>query len=134
MKVAMRSSLILFVAMTTFACKSNQMAVGQPRTGSITHVVLVWLKTPGDESARQQLIETSNAFRDVPGMISVSAGTSLPSSRPVVDSSFDVAVVMTFRDEASLRAYESSPRHQEALAKTLKPLTVKQVVYDFVQR
>ena len=82
-------------------------------TKTVKHVVLCWLKTPGDEAARQRVIDESKAFVGViPGLVDVSAGASLPSTRPVVDASFDVGVVMTFRDEASLHAYDAHPRHQ----------------------
>jgi hypothetical protein len=61
----------------------------------------------------------------------VSAGTTLPSTRPAVDSSFDVAVVMTFRDESALRAYDAHPSHKKAVDEVLRPLVARLVIYDF---
>lgn len=103
-------------------------------TGEVQHVVLCWLKSPGDRMARAQLIGTSLGFQDLPGVVAVSAGEPLPSDRPQVDGSFDVAIVMTFRDEAALRAYERHPAHKKAVEEVLRPLTARVVVYDFVVR
>ena len=86
-----------------------------------------------DSSADAALVEASKSFeKTIPGLVKVSAGTSLPSTRPVVDSSYDVGIVMSFRDEASLRAFEHHPVHMQAVEKTLKPLVARFVVYDFV--
>ena len=46
-------------------------------------------------------------------------------------TSYDVAIVMIFKDESSLRNYEKSPIHQKAVKETLQPLVAKFVVYDF---
>ena len=99
-------------------------------TGEVTHVVLCWLKTPGDDAAARRIIETSDEFRRLPGVLSVTAGRSVPSNRPVVDSTFDVGIVITFRDEAAMAAYESSPAHTRAVKEVLQPLTSKLKIYD----
>jgi hypothetical protein len=97
----------------------------------VKHVVVCWLKTPGDEAARKQVIDESRAFLGViPGLLDVAAGPALPSTRPAVDSSFDVAVVMTFKDEASLRAYDTHARHKQAVDRVLRPLVSRLVIYD----
>jgi hypothetical protein len=124
------SRLILVVALLAVSCQSLQQPDARER-GSVEHVVVCWLKTPGDASARRRVIEESKAFVGViPGLLDVSAGTALPSTRPAVDSSFDVAVVMTFRDEAALRAYDVHPRHKKAVDEVLRPLVARLVIYD----
>jgi hypothetical protein len=101
-----------------------------PRFG-VTHVVLCWLKRPGDEQQRKQLMETSHSFEKIPGVSLIAAGTAIPSTRPVVDSSFDVAIVMMFEDEAALRAYDAHPIHRQAVQESLRPLTQRIQIYDF---
>jgi hypothetical protein len=98
--------------------------------GEIEHVVVVWLKQPGNESQREQLIERSKTFTQIPGVLRVSAGTVLPSTRPMVDSSFDVAVVFTFASEQALREYDEHPIHKRAVQELLAPLSAKVVIYD----
>src|SRR5687768_4067029 len=77
-------------------------AVRSPRShaGQITHIVLLWLKQPGDAAAIEKIIRTSREFANIPGVVSIRAGRPLPSTRPVVDSTFDVGLSMTFTDAA----------------------------------
>ena len=126
----MRNPSLIFVALLAVSCRSLQQGEARER-GTVEHVVVCWLKTPGDASARQRVIDESKAFVGViPGLLDVSAGTALPSTRPAVDSSFDVAVVMTFRDESALRAYDVHPRHKKAVDEVLRPLVARLVIYD----
>lgn len=98
--------------------------------GRVAHVVLLWLKTPGDAAAIDKIIQTSREFRQIPGVISIKAGRPIPSTRPVVDSSYDVGLVMMFADEAALQAYETHPQHVKAVHEVLRPLAAKFQVYD----
>ena len=123
------TSLILCTALMLGACSRPQTA--QP-AGTVQHIVVCWLKEPGNATARAELIGTSLGFKDLPGVLDVSAGPPLPSTRPEVDGTYDVALVMTFRDEAALHAYENHPVHKKAVAEVLKPLVARFVVYDFV--
>ena len=96
----------------------------------VSHVVLMWLKNPGDATAVKKIIEASRQFRQIPGVIDIKAGRPLPSTRPVVDSSYDVGLVMTFQDEGALQAYETHPQHVKAVKEVLRPLAAKIQVYD----
>ena len=108
----------------------QQSVIAGAQNAGITHVVLCWLKDPNDQSARQKIIDASKAFKDIPGVISVSGGRAVPSTRPVVDSSFDLAVIIRFTDEAAMAAYEEHPLHKKAVSDVLKPLTAKILIYD----
>jgi len=99
----------------------------------VQHVVVMWLKERGNQAARQQIIETSLGFSQIPGVLSVSAGAVLPSERPIVDSSFDVAIVVRLEDADAMRAYLEHPIHKRAAAEILPPLVSKILVYDFTE-
>jgi hypothetical protein len=99
----------------------------------IGHIVICWLKNPGDKEARQKLIEVSKTFRQIPGVIDVHCGNVIPSPRPVVDSSYDIAVVMTFDGMESLKAYQTDPIHMKATREVLMPLTGRILIYDFIE-
>jgi len=113
---------------------ANSLAesVRNPRShaGGITHVVLLWLKTPGDRAAIEKIIATSRQFTSIPGVMNVRVGRPLASTRPVVDATFDVGLTMSFRDEAALHAYETHPQHVKAVTEVLRPLAGKILVYD----
>ena len=97
--------------------------------GQVSHVVIYWLKNPGDETARQRIIDESAKFKEIPGVVRVTAGRAIPSTRPVVDSTWDVGFVITFKDEAALRAYDVHPIHKQAVSVS-RPLTAKLLIYD----
>lgn len=109
-------------------------STGCQQRSAVSHVVICWLKSPGDVAARQQLISDSKSFTKIPGIIDVSAGQMLPSTRPAVDSSFDVAIVMKFKDQQSLASYGQHPLHLAAVERTLKPLVAKYVIYDYLEK
>jgi hypothetical protein len=101
------------------------------REDPIDHVVIVWLKEPGNDAQRQQMIDRSKTFTQIPGVQRVSVGTALPSTRPVVDSSYDVALVIRFANEQALRDYDQHPIHRKAVQELLAPLAARFVIYDF---
>lgn len=99
---------------------------------SISHVVLVWLKEPGNQQMRDKFVSASRSLNNLPGIISRHVGVVVPSEREIVDDSFDVAVTVTLKDEKALKAYMSHPRHKKVVQDVLKPLVGKIVAYDFV--
>lgn len=97
----------------------------------VHHIVLCWLKDPGNADQRQQIIEVSHFFRQIPGVIDVRAGKAVESDRDIVDDSFDVAITVSFANEKDMKAYLAHPIHQKASKETLMPIVKKIVVYDF---
>jgi hypothetical protein len=97
----------------------------------ISHVVLCWLKDPGNQDHRQQIIDVSKSFSEIPSVRSVHVGTALSSDRAIVDDSFDVAIYLTFDSKENLQAYLGHPKHVAAKENVLMPLVKKVVVYDF---
>ncbi len=128
---ATRSRLLRAVAVLVCLAGPPLAVPAGDGTGSIEHVVVVWLKTPGDTAAREQVIAASRTLAAIPGVIAVKAGTVVPSERDIVDSSFDVALSVTFRDRHAMQAYLTHPLHVQLVEQTLKPLVGKIRVYDY---
>ena len=97
----------------------------------IHHVVLCWLKEPGNEEHRQRIVEATESFREIPGVMAARAGQVIPSDRSIVDDSFDVGILVLVPDGKSLTEYLEHPIHQKAKKDVLLPLVEKIVVYDF---
>lgn len=125
--------LIGLVGLVGPGCIGCRVPPPAPR-GSVQHVVVLWLKHPGDEADRAALVAASKRFRSIEGVLDVRVGPPLPSERPIVDDSFDVALVMSFADEAALAGYLADPAHLAATHDVLQPLVERLVVYDLVER
>ena len=96
-----------------------------------SHVVLCWLKEPGNAKHRNQIIEVSKSFQKIPGVLEVRAGQVVSSEREIVDDSFDVAILVIVPDQKRLTEYLDHPIHQKAKKDALIPLVDKIIVYDF---
>jgi len=105
----------------------------EPASGHVDHVVLMWLKDPADATARQKIIDASESFRQISGVLDVRHGRPVPSTRPIVDSTFDIGLVITFKDRASLNAYGTHPTHQKAAQELIQPNTKQIKVYDIAR-
>ncbi|MBL63112.1 MAG: stress protein [Opitutae bacterium] len=106
--------------------------IGKPPKGKVIHhVVLCWLKEPGNAEHRQQIVEATESFRKIPGVLAARAGQVIPSERAIVDDSFDVGILILVPDDKRLTEYLEHPIHQKAKEKILLPLVEKIVVYDF---
>ncbi len=127
------ATLILATVTALFLSSCTSCPYGQKATakGKVEHVVLVWLKRPGNAVDRATLIATAKKFQAEIKLIQhLSVGQSIPSDRPIVDDSFDVGFVMRFASKADMDAYERHPVHVDAVKKTLLPIAKKVLVYD----
>ena len=113
------------------ACLAMPLAWANGTVDSVEHVVVVWLKTPGNSEHRRRIIAESEVLLDIPGVTGLRAGVMIPSERPIVDSSFDVAMIISFTDTAAMQAYLDHPVHVKLVKETLKPLVNRIRVYDF---
>ena len=127
--------LIVLAALTGVlpACK-QVLNAPQYQKGTVSHVVLCYLKNKGSAADKQKLLEATRPLREIPGVYDIEVGYALPSNRPVVVSDYDVALVVFFRDQAAMEAYEKNPKHVQLVKDVLEPLTSKIVVYDFVNQ
>ena len=99
----------------------------------VDHVVVFWLKDPGNLDHRRRIIDASYRFRSIPGVLDVSAGPVFESPRANVDKTYDVATVIRMRHFVALEDYQSHPLHK-AMLNEVGPLVERVVVYDFTYR
>ncbi|MCX6857466.1 MAG: Dabb family protein [Verrucomicrobia bacterium] len=115
------------------SCTSCPMGCKTTAKGKVEHVVLIWLKKPGNAADRAQAIRTAKMFqKEISEIQHLSVGQPLASERPVVDDSFDVGLVMRFANQADLTTYEKHPVHVKAVNDVLKPMAAKLLVYDVI--
>ncbi len=99
--------------------------------GHLMHVVLVWLKEPGNEAHRRQIIQASRVLAEIPGVREVRAGAVVPGERDVVRDDFDVGLVIRVADRAALQAYLDHPLHVSTVRTRMAPLMARYEVMDF---
>jgi len=115
---------LLLLALLPAACALN------PR-GEIEHTVFIWLQRPGHAADRTALVRATKELQKSTGLIrSVRHGRPVPSNRPVVDDTYDLALFMRFADRQALAAFENHPAHRKAKKEILQPLARQVLIYD----
>src|SRR5438094_10421274 len=102
------------------------------RTGQVTHVMLFWLKRPGNVDDQNFLRRALRTLRRARGVNDVRFGRPLPVDRPDVERSFDLGVIMTFRDREAFSKFERDQQGEQAIDAMLRPLVRQYTVYNFV--
>lgn len=121
---------LVFSSFWVSACTT--LKTSNPTAGKVHHVVICWLKEQGSQEDKNKLVEASKKLSEIPGVLSVKAGSVLPSQRKIVDSSFDVAIIISFSNPEAMNSYLSHPHHKKMIKELVQPLTQKVLVYDFV--
>jgi Stress responsive A/B Barrel Domain len=102
------------------------------RSGQVTRVMLFWLKRPGNVDDQNYLRRALRTLRRARGVNDMRVGRSLPVDRPSVEQSFDLGVVMTFRDREALEKFERDQQRKQAIDAMLGPLVRQYTVYNFI--
>lgn len=97
----------------------------------IHHLILVWQKqnTPAEQTA--SFLQATGKLADISQVKSLKVRTAIESDRPVVDDSFDYAVLMTFASQEDMQHYQEHPQHVQFLNDHVKGKMEKIVIYDF---
>jgi hypothetical protein len=134
MRIPLRLTSILLL-LSAIGCQSEDRLgpSGLPQ-GTVTHVVFISLYDRADKMAQNEILAAGQKLEKISGVIRVSGGVVLPSNRAGVDNSFDVAFVMTFRNEADLNHYLDDPAQVSIKQTVLDRYAKKYVVYDFVNQ
>ena len=128
----MRRRCIWLLSLATVAVFTLPVLTAEPdRDAAVVHIVLVWLKDPGNSEHRQRVIDATREFKTIPGVIDVSVGEVVTSDRAIVDDSFDVGLFLTFSSVEAMNTYLADDRHQKALREVFRPLSERYIVYDF---
>jgi hypothetical protein len=130
--LAFRMPAAIFLCCIAFSLASTGAQAAAARSGQVTHVMLFWLKRPGNVDDQNLLLRALRTLRRVRGVNDVRVGRSLPVARPDLEQSFDLGVVMIFRDREALEKFERDQRREQAIDAMLRPLVRQYTVYNFV--
>ena len=101
------------------------------RRTMFSHVVIFWTDASNPKGA-DELIEGANKYlKPIPGVLHYHIGRMVPSHRPVVDQSYQVALNLAFPDKKAQDDYQVHPLHVDFVEKVFKRVCTKVIVYDF---
>jgi hypothetical protein len=96
-----------------------------------SHVVIFWTH-PDKPTAPEELIAGARHYlSQIPGVLNFHVGRMVPSHRPVVDQSYQVALNLQFETKQLQDEYQVHPLHIEFVEKVFKDNCHRVVVYDF---
>lgn len=108
------------------------MAQNNSNSNQVIHHVFFWLKNPGNEADRKELMQGLQSLRGVKQVKKLLIGTpARTEQRSVVDSTYDVSEMMFFDSAAEQDEYQVHPIHK-AFVEKYSHLWEKVVVYDML--
>ena len=108
----------------------NDKMTNNSNASQLVHHVFFWLKNPGSETDRKQLIEGLKTLKAIKEVKQLLIGTPASTEkREVVDNSFDVSELMYFDNVDGQNAYQIHPVHK-AFVDKYGHLWEKVIVYD----
>lgn len=121
--------LACFLLLSLTACQTSPTKNAE--SSKLHHIVMVWFNDNISEEEQKTIRKASYELKNISGILSLELGTAIPSERAIVDDSFDLGIVMTFRDQATMQAYLDHPHHKAFIKQHIKGKTKKLIVYDF---
>ena len=121
-------SIFITLILISLPLKAEEFKNDEP----VYHIVLIWLKTYRNEMRINKIINASKELKNIPGVLEVTTGKVLRSSRVIVDDTFDVSVIIKFASKDYLNDYLVHPIHVKIANEVIKPLANKITVYDTV--
>ncbi len=96
-----------------------------------SHVVIFWTDPKKPNAADELIAGARKYLADLPGILHFHVGKMVPSHRPVVEQSYQVALNIIFTDKKAQDTYQDHPVHLEFVEKAFKPNCAKVIIYDF---
>lgn len=96
-----------------------------------SHVVIFWTDPANPRAADDLVAGAQKYLSGIPDIQAFHCGKMVPSHRPVVDQSYQVALNLTFPDKAAHDRYQAHPQHVEFVEKVFKPTCRRALIYDF---
>src|SRR6266480_3987613 len=104
-----RMPVVISLCCIAFSLTSTGAQAAPARSGQVTHVMLFWLKRPGNVDDQNLLLRALRTLRRVRGVNDVRVGRSLPVARPDLEQSFDLGGSLPLRDRATVSKFARRP-------------------------
>ena len=119
-----RQAVFLFVGIcliTLSGCESKPASNVQDSAAELTepfiHSVYFWFKEGVTETQLKTFYEDTEKLREIEVVKALYTGTAAATDRPIVERSYDFAVIVHFENLAGHDAYQQHPIHLSLLEK-----------------
>jgi Stress responsive A/B Barrel Domain len=127
-----RMRIALLLTCIVLSPAPTDAKAGAARSGQVTQVMLFWLKRPGNVDDQNYLLRALRTLRRVRGVNDMRVGRPLLVDRPGFEESFDLGVVLFFRDREALEKFQRDQQPEKAIDAMLRPLVRRYSIYNFV--
>src|SRR5436853_3297765 len=127
-----RMPVVILLCCTAFSLTSAGAQAATARSRQVTHVMLFWLKRPGNVDDQNYLLRALRTLRRVRGVSDMRVGRPLLVDRPGLEESFDLGVVLIFRDREALEKFQRDQQPEKAIDAMLRSLVRRYSIYNFV--
>lgn len=127
------SGLLLLIL--TLACQSGspvEQTEGAALENPFIHSVYFWFKEGVTEEQKEQFYADTEKLRQIEVVEALYTGKPANTTRPIVERSYDYAVIVHFKDLAAHDIYQQHPVHL-ALLENGSPLWEKVMITDVEQ-
>lgn len=133
MKADTRFSILIGLLLLIGSPLPGRTVQGSGGIDGFVHVVYFWLQDDVDASQKNAFIEGLKGLEKIRTVRRIHVGIPADTQRAVADNSYDIALVVYFRDCAGYTFYQDHPLHLDLIRKT-KSLIKMMTVYDSVSR
>lgn len=119
----MKKVIFLLLAISVFACQSKNtvsdevLAEEDSLENPFIHSVYFWFKEGLSQEQLYSFYRDTEKLRQVEVVKALYTGEPANTTRPIVERSYDFAVVVHFKDLAAHDAYQQDPIHLNLLEK-----------------
>ncbi len=114
MKNVLGFSLLLLIVTAGCGVKVDSEQVNAQ---SFIHTAYFWFKAEATEAQIQAFKADSERLAEIETVKFFHAGEPAPTDRPVIENSYDWAIVFHFKDLAAQEFYQKAPLHLEMIEK-----------------
>ncbi len=130
--IVFRLRIAMFLTCLALALAPTGAQAVATRSGQVTYVMLFWLKRPGNVDDQNYLLRALRTLRRARGVNDIRVGRPLLLDRSSVEQSFDLGLIMTFRDREAFSKFERDQQREQAIDAMLRSLFRQYTVYNFV--
>lgn len=96
-----------------------------------SHIVIFWTKSGQPNAADALIAGAEQHLRPIPGVLFFHVGRMVTDGRPVVESSYQVALTTVFASREVREQYRAHPAHERFKQEFYMPNCARCLIYDF---